>query len=184
VGVAYVGYVPVEPENYRRIVSRFVTGVTVATTFTPDGATVSLTANAFTSVSLDPVLVLLSVQRSAAFHAAALASGVWGVSVLTEDHEALSRFHANKMRHELDDSFEGVPTFRGRVTGVTLVADALATLECRTTAAYPGGDHTLLLGTVESAASPNPTAPPLVFYEGTYRSLADGLATFPEWRSS
>ncbi len=175
---------PIDRENYRRVVSRFATGVTVATTFTPSGTTVSLTANAFTSVSLDPVLALLSVQRSAAFHAAVLASGVWGVSVLAEDHEALSRFHANKMRHELDDSFEGVPTFRGMATGVTLVADAIATLECRTTAAYPGGDHTLLLGTVESAESPNPSASPLVFYEGTYRSLSDGVASLTERRSS
>lgn len=176
--------VPVDPESYRRIVSRFATGVTVATTFTPSGATVSLTANAFTSVSLDPVLALLSVQRSAAFHAAVVASGVWGVSVLAEDHETLSRFHANKIRHELDDSFEGVPVFRGSLTGVTLVADALATLECRTTAAYPGGDHTLLLGSVESAGSPNPAAAPLVFYEGTYRSLGSGVVSLPQGRSS
>jgi flavin reductase (DIM6/NTAB) family NADH-FMN oxidoreductase RutF len=175
--------VGVDPESYRRIVSRFATGVTVATTFSPSGSTVSLTANAFTSVSLDPVLALLSVQRSAAFHAAVLASGVWGISVLAEDHEALSRFHSNKMRHELDDSFDGVPTFLGPVTGVRLVADALATLECRTTAAYPGGDHTLLLGTVESAESPNPASSPLVFYEGTYRSLAEGIGSLPERHS-
>jgi flavin reductase (DIM6/NTAB) family NADH-FMN oxidoreductase RutF len=176
--------VPVDPEQYRRIVSRFPTGVTIATTLTPSGQVVTLTANAFTSVSLEPVLAMLSVQRSAAFHAAVLETGVWGVSVLAEDHEALSRFHANKMRHELDDSFEGVPTFTGQVTGVTLVADAIATLECRTTAVYPGGDHTLLLGSVESAGSPNPAGAPLVFYEGTYRSLSSGLVTFSEGRSA
>lgn len=175
--------VPVDPEEYRRIVSRFATGVTVATTMAPSGQPVTLTANAFTSVSLDPVLALLSVQRSAVFHAAVLASGVWGISVLTEDHEALSRFHASKVRHELDDSFEGVPTVRGPVTGVTLIADALATFECRTTATYPGGDHTLLLGTVESAAAPNPAGAPLVFYEGTYRSLPTGLPTLSDGRS-
>ena len=163
--------VAISAEQYRRIVSRFATGVTIATTFDATGHTVTLTANAFASVSLDPVLALLSVQRSAAFHAAVLDSGVWGVSILSEEHEALSRFHASKSRHELDDSFDGVPTFVGGATGVTLVADAVATLECRTTAAYPGGDHTLLLGTVESVGSPNPAAAPLVFYEGTYRSL-------------
>lgn len=166
----------IDPEEYRRVVSRFVTGVTIATTYDADGHTVTLTANAFTSVSLDPVLALLSVQRSAAFHAAVLHSGVWGVSILSEEHEALSRFHASKVRHGLDDSFEGVETFRGAVTGVTLIGGAVATLECRTTAAYPGGDHTLLLGTVESAASPDPTAAPLVFYEGTYRSLLEVAA--------
>lgn len=169
----------VDPEEYRRIVSRFVTGVTIATTIAPDGHTVSLTANSFTSVSLDPLLALLSVQRTAAFHAAVLASGFWGISVLGEGHEALSRFHASKVRHGLDDSFEGVPTFRGAVTGVTLVADAVATLECRTTATYPGGDHTLLLGTVESAAAPKPAGNPLVFFEGTYRAL-DGLPSFSD----
>lgn len=166
---------PIDPEEYRRIVSRFVTGVTVATTLDAAGGPVTLTANAFTSVSLDPVLALLSVQRSATFHAAVLASGVWGVSVLAEDHEALSRFHASKVRHQLDDTFDGVPTFVGPATGVTLVADAVATLECRTTATYPGGDHTLLIGEVESAAAPNPSAAPLVFYEGTYRSLLEGF---------
>jgi flavin reductase (DIM6/NTAB) family NADH-FMN oxidoreductase RutF len=169
--------VPIDPEEYRRIVSRFVTGVTIATTLDASGGLVTLTANAFTSVSLDPVLALLSVQRSAVFHDAVLASGVWGVSILAEDHEALSRFHASKVRHQLDDSFEGVPTFRGRVTGVTLVADAVAALECRTTATYPGGDHTLLIGAVESAVAPKPGGAPLVFYEGTYRSLLDGVPT-------
>ena len=173
----------IDSEEYRRIVSRFTTGVTIATTFDPGGHTVTLTANAFTSVSLDPVLALLSVQRSAAFHSAVLASGVWGVSILAAEHEALSRFHASKVRHELDDSFEGVATFPGAVTGVTLVDGAVATLECRTTAAYPGGDHTLLLGTVESAASPNPAGAPLVFYEGTYRSLFDELPTFSDGRA-
>ena len=157
--------------------------MTLTFTFDPGGHTVTLTANAFTSVSLDPVLALLSVQRSAAFHSAVLASGVWGVSILAAEHEALSRFHASKVRHELDDSFEGVATFPGAVTGVTLVDGAVATLECRTTAAYPGGDHTLLLGTVESAASPNPAGAPLVFYEGTYRSLFDELPTFSDGRA-
>lgn len=170
----------VHPDEYRRIVSRFATGVTIATTVDASGHTITLTANAFTSVSLDPVLALLSVQRSAAFHAAVMASGVWGVSILAEQHEALSRFHASKGRHELDDSFEGIPTFVGAVTGVTLVADAVATLECRTTAAYPGGDHTLLLGAVESVGSPNPAAAPLVFYEGTYRSLFSDVSSVSE----
>jgi flavin reductase (DIM6/NTAB) family NADH-FMN oxidoreductase RutF len=172
--------VAVDPEEYRRIVSRFATGVTVATTLGPTGQPVTITANAFTSVSLDPVLALLSVQRSAAFHAAVLDSGVWGISVLSENHEALSRFHASKTRHGLDDSFEGIPTFPGSLTGVTLIADALAALECRTTAIYPGGDHTLLLGTVESASAPKPTGAPLVFYEGAYRSLLTGLPTFSD----
>jgi flavin reductase (DIM6/NTAB) family NADH-FMN oxidoreductase RutF len=175
--------VAIDPEEYRRIVSRFATGVTIATTLDPAGHTITLTANAFTSVSLEPVLALLSVQRSAAFHAAVLASGFWGVSILAAEHEALSRFHASKVRHELDDSFEGVATFPGSVTGVTLIDGAVAALECRTTAAYPGGDHTLLLGTVESAASPNPAGAPLVFYEGTYRSLFDELPTFSDGRT-
>jgi flavin reductase (DIM6/NTAB) family NADH-FMN oxidoreductase RutF len=169
--------VAIEPGQFRRVVGRFATGVTVATTRDENGATVSLTANAFASVSLDPALALLSVQRTAAFHRAVLASGVWGVSILAEGHEALSRFHASKDRHELDDSFEGVTTMIGPVTGLTLVADAVAVLECRTTATYPGGDHTLLIGSVESASVPDPASAPLVFYEGTYRSLETGLPT-------
>ncbi|MDQ1630525.1 MAG: flavin reductase [Frankiaceae bacterium] len=166
-----------DPGQYRRVVGRFATGVTVATTRDENGTTVSLTANAFASVSLDPALALLSVQRTAAFHRAVLASGFWGVSILAEGHEALSRFHASKVRHELDDSFEGVATMIGPATGVTLVADAVAVIECRTTATYPGGDHTLLIGSVESASVPDAAATPLVFYEGTYRSLETGLPT-------
>jgi flavin reductase (DIM6/NTAB) family NADH-FMN oxidoreductase RutF len=65
----------------------------------------------------------------------------------------------------------------GPATGVTLVADAVAVIECRTTATYPGGDHTLLIGSVESASVPDAAATPLVFYEGTYRSLETGLPT-------
>lgn len=167
----------IDPGQYRRVVGRFATGVTVATTRDENGATISLTANAFASVSLEPALALLSVQRTAAFHRAVLASGVWGVSILAEGHEALSRFHASKVRHGLDDSFEGVATMIGPATGMTLVADAVAVLECRTTATYPGGDHTLLIGSVESASVPDAASTPLVFYEGTYRSLETSLPT-------
>lgn len=158
------------PDAYRKAVGRFATGVTVVTT-TVRGGSAALTANSFTSVSLDPVLLLVCVQKSARFHALVLEAGVWGVSVLAADMEEISTRFASPVRYELDRPFEGLKHSAGAVTGCPLLDDALATFECRTVLAYEGGDHTMLLGEVLTLATPRSDVPPLVFFDGTYRSL-------------
>jgi flavin reductase len=162
---------PVDPDAYRQAVGRFATGVTVVTT--RDGARHSaLTANSFTSVSLDPLLVMVGVQKRSRFHAEVLTSGVWGVSVLASDQEAESRYFASQERYGADDPFDGWACAEGEATGAMLLDGALAVFECRTVLAYEGGDHTLLLGEVVSLATPRPDADPLLYFAGRYRSVS------------
>lgn len=163
---------PVDPDDYRRAVSRFVTGVTVVTTVT-EGGHFALTANSFTSVSLEPVLVLVGVQKSSRFHAEVLATGVWGISVLGADMRAASRFFASQDRYDAADPFDGWPCEKGAETNVMLLAGAIATFECRTVLAYEGGDHTLLLGEVLALDTTHPDAEPLLYYGGRYHGLGE-----------
>lgn len=163
---------PVDLDAYRRAVSRFATGVTVVTTVTGDRH-FALTANSFTSVSLEPVLVLVGIQKSSRFHAEVLAAGVWGISVLGADMREASNFFASQDRYDADDPFDGWPCEKGAETNVRLLSGAIATFECRTVLAYEGGDHTLLLGEVLALDSTRPEAEPLLYYSGRYHALGE-----------
>jgi flavin reductase (DIM6/NTAB) family NADH-FMN oxidoreductase RutF len=154
---------------FRTAMGRFPTGVTVLSTYAGDTPLV-MTASSFTSVSLDPLLVLVCVARSTRFHPAVLESGRWGVSFLAAHQEAMSRRFAVHGR-DLDESLEDVPTHAGPATGVPLLDGSLVLLECRTTAVHPGGDHTIVVGEVvglEVGADPTPA---LVWHRGDYRVL-------------
>jgi flavin reductase (DIM6/NTAB) family NADH-FMN oxidoreductase RutF len=155
--------------------AEFVTGVTVVTTVA-DGIDHAMTANAFASVSLDPPLVLLCVERVTRFHAAVLASGAWAVSVLPADAESAARWLATRGR-PLVGQLQNVPHRRGPRTGAALVEGALATLECRTRARYDGGDHEIVLADVLAAEVPSSSAPsgagPLLYHRGRYARLPD-----------
>ena len=151
------------------MVGRWSTGVAVVTT-SVDGAQHALTCTSFTSVSLDPVLVLFCVEKAARFHDVVLAAGRWAVSVLATGQEPLSRRFAVRGR-PLEDQFTDVPHALGPLTGAAVVDGAVAALECRTTATVDGGDHTVVLGAVLGVSVPDPTASPLLYYEGRYRSL-------------
>ena len=158
-------------DDYRRVVGHFATGVTVVTT-AHDGRHYAMTANSFTSVSLDPVLALVAVETRARFHDAVLASGAFAVNVLAADQEDVSRWFATRGRPH-DESYLGTFSLReGAATGAVLLDGALATIECRTYATHPGGDHTLLVGEVVAMSAERPDAEPLVYFKGTYRRLA------------
>ena len=154
-----------DPLELRRVLSRYPTGVTVvATRHVPSGVC-GLTVNAFTSVALEPPLVLVCVDRSANTHACIRASGVFSVSVLAERQADLAIRFAQK----LEDKFEGVPHRTG-LEGLPLVEGAAAWVECRVGAAYPGGDHTIFLAHVIGAS--HSEEPPLVFHRGSYTAVA------------
>ena len=155
-----------DPREHRRVVGRFATGVTVVTTVL-DGQHHALTANSFTSVSLDPFLVLFCPERIARFHDAVLAAGVFGVSVLARDQRESSRRFAARGR-PLDGQFDGVPHSVGPRTGTVLLDGALSTLECRTVTTADAGDHTVVIGEVLGLGVPLPTGEPLLYYEGRY----------------
>jgi flavin reductase (DIM6/NTAB) family NADH-FMN oxidoreductase RutF len=158
---------PLDALTYRAVVGRFATGVTVVSARVADGVRL-MTVSSFTSVSLDPLLVLFCVDNSARFYETVMAAGQWGVSILAADQEHLSRLfatRANPMR-ELT-----VPHRAGPMTGAPLLDGAVAHLECRTVAHYPGGDHTILLGSVLAAEAVNERIGPLLYHRGGYGFL-------------
>ena len=161
---------PVDALQYRRVVGRFATGVTVVTTVL-DGQHHALTANSFTSVSLDPFLVLFCPERVARFHDAVLASGVFGVSVLAQGQQELSRRFAARGR-PLEGQFDGVPYTVGAHTGTVLLDGALASLECETVTTTDAGDHSVVIGRVLGLGVPSPAGAPLLYYEGRYGAFA------------
>ena len=157
---------PPESSAYRRAMGRFATGVTVVTARV-GGIDHAMTANAFTSVSIDPMLVLVCVEREARFHDAVLETGEWGVSVLDGTGRATSEWLATHGR-PLHGQLDRVPHHYGELTGAALLDASLATMECRTVATYPGGDHTIVLGEVIAIATRDSDDGGLIHYRGRY----------------
>ena len=155
----------VDRDVYRKIAGRYATGIAIVTT-RADGVDHAMTVNSFASVSLDPILTLFCAEKIARFHDAVLAAGVWGVSVLGEDDEEASRYFAKRGR-PLEGQLHGWPHHHGEL-GVALFDRAVATLECRTTAVYDGGDHSIVVGEVIAVDTPS-QGEPLLYHEGRYR---------------
>jgi flavin reductase (DIM6/NTAB) family NADH-FMN oxidoreductase RutF len=131
---------------FRRAVARFATGVCVLST--SDGVLDhAMTANAFTSVSLEPLLVLVCVETEARVHDALVDNGDWAISVLSAGAKPTADWLASRGR-PLHGQLDRVPHRRGPLTGAALVESALAWLECRTYAVHPAGDHSVVIGEV------------------------------------
>ncbi len=158
----------VDQAAFRRAAGQFPGGIVVVTTSTGHAMTVS----AFTSVSLEPPLVLFCAEKIARFHDAVLAAGAWAVSVLAEDAEKTARSLATRGR-PLEGQLDAVAHHPGPVTGAPLLDGALATLECRTAAVHDGGDHSIIVGRVVAVTSAEgpPSRGPLMHYAGSYRRL-------------
>jgi flavin reductase ActVB len=152
-------------DEFRRVLSHFASGVTILTTREGNGRPVGLTASAFTSVSLDPPLVLACVDLKARCHDAFGAAERFAVNVLGVDQEPLSQRFASA---GVDDKFDGLVLVSGAL-GLPLLEGALAHIECAKVAAYPAGDHTILLGRVDAAAVGE--GHPLLYYRGRYDRL-------------
>ena len=158
----------VDQASFRRAAGQFASGIVVVTTRGGHAMTVS----AFTSVSLDPPLVLFCAEKVARFHDAVLAEGAWAVSILAEDDEKTAGWLATRGR-PLDGQLDRIAHHPGPVTGAPVLDDALAALECRTTAVHDGGDHSIIVGQAVAVAGPPEPAEhgPLVHYSGGYRRL-------------
>lgn len=150
-----------DPRTFRSALGQFATGVTVVTTTTPAGP-VGLTVNSFASVSLDPPLVLWSLRAQSFNHAAFAACEYFGVNVLADHQEHLSRRFATPTA----DKFDGVAWRRG-LGDAPIIEGAAATFECARHANYSGGDHSIFLGRVERFAHRDDVLP-LVFCRGNY----------------
>jgi flavin reductase (DIM6/NTAB) family NADH-FMN oxidoreductase RutF len=160
----------IDPGDFRTALGRFASGITIMSTL-QDGVSHAMTANAFTSVSLDPPLVLVCVDKGVRMHNAVLDCGYWAVSVLADSHQEIARRFAKSGR-DLLTQFDGVSTHAGPKTGCLLIEGALSWLECRTWATYDGGDHTIVVGEVLSLATADPADPAaLIYYAGQYRAL-------------
>ena len=154
--------------EFRRVMGRFATGVAIVTSRLGDELH-GMTANAVTSVSLEPPLVLICIDRTADSHDIIDRSGVFALSILSREQEQLSRAFAIKegdTAHRLDD----VP-HHTRATGAPVIDGSLAYLDCRVVERHSGGDHTIFVGEVVEAG-PVSDQSPLIFYEGRYLGLA------------
>ena len=154
----------VDSARFRQLLGYFATGVTVVTTIAPSGHPVGMTVNSLASVSLQPPLVLMCIDRQAEAHDVLLEAREFVVNLLADDQEALSRRFADK--HE--NRFDGVG-YHTSPRGLIVLEGVLAHFECRYYANYPGGDHTIILGEVVGGQ----TGPgrPLLFYRGGYTGL-------------
>lgn len=155
----------IDQRAFRDALGSFVTGVTIVTSLDDRGRLVGITANSFSSVSLDPPLVLFSLARKAYSLEAFRQSRHFAVNVLASDQSELSDTFARA----LADKWAGV-AFEVWDTDCPIITGALAQFECRTVSTHDGGDHVVFIGAVERMAL-DPTKQPLVFYRGRYRQL-------------
>lgn len=153
-----------DPDTFRAVLGRFASGITVVTARDDTGRDHGMTISAFCSVSLEPPLVLLCVAHLASTHDVLMRQERFGVSVLSSGQEALSRRFADPD----SDRFEGIGYTRGE-SGVVLLDDALAHLECAVVQRHDAGDHTIIVGEVERAAAHQHR--PLLYYRGGYAQL-------------
>lgn len=149
--------------DFRQTMGKFATGVTVVTT--PDGEGVhGMTANAFMSVSLEPPLVLVSVSKRANTHRNIKKANCFGVNILRDDQRDLSDHFAGRLNVDLEQKLQ----YHWH-DDIPLLSDCLANIACRLWTSYDGGDHTLYVG--EVLALKHDEANPLIFFEGSYRTL-------------
>ena len=138
--------------------------MTIVPTCDSDGRPTGLTASAFTSVALDPPLVLVCIDHKSQSHGPLVDGGRFAVNILSVDQEALSRKFATTRL----DKFDGV-AYRLSPLGLPILADALAHLECVTVSTHVEGDHTILVGRVEDVSAGS--GHPLLYYRGQYERL-------------
>ena len=141
----------------------FATGVTVVTGAGEEGRAYGLTANSVSSVSLEPPLVLVCIDKDSASHDPILDTGVFAINILGAEDGWLARRFSGKGR---SDRFRGVE-HRREATGSPILEDALAWLDCSLWRTYEGGDHTIVVGRVVACAAARGS--PLIFYRGRYR---------------
>lgn len=159
---------PITADSFRAALGRFASGVTVISAVDEAGRDHGMTVSAFASLSLEPPLVIACIDRDASMHELLLRAPRFGVSVLEEGQEEVSRRMADGDISG-PSRFEGVGIVR-RETGIPLVADALAHLECTVEARHDGGDHTILVGRVEHAHVME--GKPLLYFRSGYGSMA------------
>ena len=154
----------IDPQELRRVMGHFATGVTIITTRDKGGTHFGLTANAFLSLSLNPPLVLISVDKSAQCYSCFDESRVFTVNFLSEDQEEISRRFATKGV----EKFAGLEWREGN-NGAASLEGVMAHIECKIVETHDGGDHTIIIGEIVSATASGER--PLLFFKGKYQRL-------------
>lgn len=156
----------IDPIQFRNALGSFATGVCVITANPEGELPFGMTVNSFASVSLDPPLVLWSLQNNSECYAAFEKSTTFGVSVLAQDQQALSNKYAKKGDHALASE-----DYRLGSSGLPIINGALVSFECEVWNRYPGGDHVILIGKVLEMTQGEDKAP-LLFHKGKYQTIA------------
>ena len=156
---------PIERNELRRAMGHFATGVTVITTRDEEGQPFGLTANAISSLSLVPPLILICVDKSADTYPYFARSKVFAVNILSEDQETISRRFATSGI----EKFEGIGYHKNEM-GCAILEEAVGHLDCRIVNSFDAGDHTIYVGEVDAVGLTE--VPPLLFFRGGYCKLA------------
>ena len=155
----------VDQAHFRQLLGRFATGVTVITARDAEGRPHGMTANSLSSVSLEPPLILLSIDHEASMHGLLVTSPAFAVNILSASQEAVSR----RFAQDREERFDGVG-YQESPRGLVLLDGALAHLECERVATHEAGDHTILVGLVVAGNANE--GRPLCYFRGGYASLA------------
>jgi 3-hydroxy-9,10-secoandrosta-1,3,5(10)-triene-9,17-dione monooxygenase reductase component len=155
-------------QDMRTVMGHFATGVCVVSTRRDDGSPIATTVNAVTSVSLDPPLLLVCLARDSETLGAVVESSRFAVSILTEEQ----REHSVRFAAKGNEAHAEEVEFDEHDADVPCLADALATIACRLSAVYEGGDHMIVLGQALSMSSAEDDLAPLLFFRGDYTRLA------------
>jgi flavin reductase (DIM6/NTAB) family NADH-FMN oxidoreductase RutF len=159
------GPLALDPLRFRAMMGAFPTGVAVVTARRADGSPSGLTVNSLTSVSLDPLLLLVCIDHNASSHTAILESGAFAVNLLGEEDAGLSDTFARAVR---DERFEGLEWRKGP-SDSPILAQALGWIDCRVHQTHVAGDHTIVVGRVEAFELDGGW--PLVYHRGRYARL-------------
>jgi flavin reductase len=160
----------VDVSAFRQAMGSFPTGVTVVTVASADGSMHGITVNSFSSVSLDPMLVLVCLNGAGRSVGLIERAGAFVVNVLSAGQRDISRWFADRYRPDGPTMFDGVP-FEPGVTGCPVLVDATAAFDCRLRQSHRAGDHLIVLGEVVALVH-RPQLEPLIFHAGKYKSLA------------
>src|SRR4051794_10837689 len=167
-----------DSDRLRKVMGHFATGVTVVTTLDA-GRPEGITVNALSSVSLDPPLVMVALDRRRFITPTIHRAGRFAVNVLGEDQQELSDCFAGAPVSPDRQAFCGA-TWQPGETGMPLVDGAIATLECEVVDTYSAGDHDLFIARVDAVANPHHHPMPLLYYRRRYLRIERALATKPE----
>jgi len=158
----------IDPREFRNTVGCFATGITVITTVDQAGRPVGFTANSFTSLSLDPPLVLFCLDRKVASFEAFVDARPFAVNILSSGQTDVSQRFATSGQ----EKWEGVE-FESWQTGSPILRDCLANLECTIESIHEGGDHVIVIGRVVAIDRAENTSGALLYYRGRYAEVAD-----------